>query len=39
MIRPAKAEKRIVKRGEAPLLLAAGVAVDDVARLRTRACR
>jgi len=33
MIRPAKAEKRIVKRGEALLLLAAGVAVDDVARL------
>jgi hypothetical protein len=31
-IRPAKAEKRVVQRGEALLLLAAGVSQHDVAR-------
>jgi transposase-like protein len=32
-IRPAKAEKRVVLRGEALLLMAAGVSQHDVARL------
>ena len=31
-IRPAKAEKRVVQRGEALLLMAAGVSQHDVAR-------
>jgi hypothetical protein len=32
-IRPAKAEKRMVRRGEALLLMAAGVSQHDVARM------
>ena len=31
-IRPAKAEKRVVRRGEALLLMAAGVSIEDTAR-------